>query len=77
MERIIGLILFAALVNSASGLDLQYIETLDSRMPATEFPETENSDVYVFQQGQSIIAETADGRQIATSYIKSDASGLF
>lgn len=77
MERIIGLILFAALVNSASGLDFRYNETLDSRMPVIEFPETENSDVYVFQQGQSIIAETADGRQIATSSIKSDASGLF
>lgn len=34
-------------------------------------------DVHIHQQDQTIIAETADGRQIAASPVTSDAAGLF
>jgi hypothetical protein len=38
---------------------------------------TEHYDVHIFQRGQFIIAETVDGRQIATSPIESDVASLF
>ena len=36
-----------------------------------------SADVIVYQQGQNIIAETADGKELATAPISSDVSGLF
>jgi len=45
--------------------------------PETETEPAYTYDVYIHQQDQSIIAETADGRQIAALPVTSDAAGLF
>jgi len=45
--------------------------------PENETEPAYTYDVYIHQQDQSIIAETVDGRQIATSPIESDVASLF
>ena len=56
----------------ASSLDLYQNETVEDTEPTEYF-----ADVHIFQRDLFIIAETVDGRQIATSPSTFDAASLF
>ncbi len=70
---------FVELELDPNAFQLENISDDDKASPGTptEIKNSSPSDVVIYQQDQTIIAETADGRQIATSPISSDAASLF